>query len=155
MIKKEEKEIEEGDYVKMRTGAGSIGQVEAVDKNKAIVLMGQMRVTVPLRDLQHARAPLEVQKTKSIHTEISQTSKFENKIDIRGMRMEEALKVMEEFVDRALMANVNHLQVVHGKGNGVLRKAVRMKLEEYDAVLHINHPEEEQGGNGVTLVELR
>ena len=152
---KEEKEIEEGDYVKMRTGAGSIGQVEAVDKNKAIVLMGQMRVTVPLRDLQHARAPLEVQKTKSIHTEISQTSKFENKIDIRGMRMEEALKVMEEFVDRALMANVNHLQVVHGKGNGVLRKAVRMKLEEYDAVLHINHPEEEQGGNGVTLVELR
>jgi DNA mismatch repair protein MutS2 len=146
--------IKAGDFVKMRSG-GATGQVESIDKRKAVVLIGMMRMEVHTRDLQHAKAPLEVQSTKSVQTDtIDRAATFENKIDIRGMRMDESLAVLEDFVDRALISNASNLRIVHGKGNGILRKAVRMKLREYDSVMNVYHPAQEFGGDGVTLVEL-
>ena len=149
------KEIQVGDHVKLRTG-GATGTVESIDRNKAVVTMGQMHMTVKLRDLQHAKAPLEVQSSRSVHADtVAQTATFESKLDIRGMRYDEALKVVEDFVDQALISNTNNLQIVHGKGNGILRKAVKKKLREYNVTMDIWHPEQQQGGDGVTLVEIK
>lgn len=147
-------EIKVGDFVRMKTG-GSAGKVETITKNSAVVQMGLMRMTVNLRDLQHANEPLKV-TSKSVRMDtISQNSQFESKLDIRGMRMEEALKIVEDFVDRAFITSSSDLRIVHGKGNGTLRKAVLMKLREYDGIKSIRHPEPEQGGDGVTLVEIK
>lgn len=153
--KKNKKEaIKEGDFVRLVSG-GATGQVEEIKKGKAVVQMGIMRMTVKLVDLQHANAPLEIKSSRSVHTDtISQNANFESKIDIRGMRMEEALKVVEDFVDQALITSTNNLRILHGKGNGILRKAVKMKLKEYDTEMDIRHPDPEQGGDGVTLVEI-
>lgn len=146
--------IEVGNYVRLRSG-GATGLVEAVEKNTAIVQVGMLRMTVKLRDLEHAKAPLDVQSSRSVQMDtVANTATFESKIDIRGMRMEEAVKVVEDFVDQALMSSANHLRIVHGKGNGVLRNAVKAKLREYGAIKSVTHPEEEFGGDGVTLVEL-
>ncbi len=148
----EEQEIQVGDHVRLRTG-GATGTVESIDKGKAVVQMGLMRMTVKLRDLQHAKAPLEVQSSKSVQTDtVERSADFQSKIDIRGMRMEEALRIVEDFVDRALISSAGNLKIVHGKGNGVLRKAVRKKLREYDVKMNVRHPEPEQGGDGVTLI---
>ncbi|MEZ5044401.1 MAG: endonuclease MutS2 [Saprospiraceae bacterium] len=148
--------IKVGDFVKMRTG-GATGQVESVDKKKAVVWIGDLKMTIKLRDLQPANEPLEVRSTKSVQMDqIANTASFQSKIDIRGMRMEEALKIVEDFVDKALMANTNTLRIVHGKGNGVLRQVVRQKLREYQNVdMDIRHPEAELGGDGVTLIEIK
>lgn len=70
------------------------------------------------------------------------------------MRYQEALTMVQDFVDEAIIANVNNLKIVHGKGNGTLRKAVKSKLREYKEVNSIRHERDEAGGNGVTLVEL-
>lgn len=152
----EERPIQVGDFVKLKTG-GATGKVESVDKKKAIVWVGDLKMTIKLRDLQLAKEPLEIRSTKSVHTgQISNTSGFQNKIDIRGMRMEEAMKMVEDFVDRALIANSTNLRIVHGKGNGVLRKVVRQKLKEYYNVdMDIRHPEAELGGDGVTLIDIK
>ncbi|RMG81335.1 MAG: endonuclease MutS2 [Bacteroidetes bacterium] len=145
--------ISVGDYVRMKTG-GEIGRVEALHKNKAIVQIGMMNMTVPVHQLVHAREPLKVQ-SKSIQTDtIEKSAQFKDKIDIRGLRMEEALKVVEDFVDQALVSSANHLRIVHGKGNGTLRKLVKMKLKEYDAIARVYHPEPHLGGDGVTIVEF-
>ncbi len=150
----EKQEIEVGDHVRMRTG-GAVGTVEAIEKNKAVVQMGQMRMTIKLRDLQPANAPLEMQSNRSVQTDtVDQNSDFESRIDIRGMRMEEAMQVIENFVDQALISSVAHLKIIHGKGNGTLRQVVRKKLREYDVNMEISHPEAAQGGDGVTLVEI-
>lgn len=149
------KEIQVGDFVKLRSG-GATGTVESIDRNKAVVTMGQMRMTIKLRDLQHARAPLEVQSSKSVQSDtVAQAASFESKLDIRGMRYDEALKVVEDFVDQALISNTFNLQIVHGKGNGILRNAVRKKLREYNVNMDVWHPEQQQGGDGVTLVEIK
>lgn len=146
--------IKVGDFVRMKTG-GATGAVEAIDRNKAIVTIGQMRMTIKLADLQHANAPLDLNAGKSVNSDTSaNTATFSSKLDIRGMRYEEALKVVEDFVDQALMANVNSLRIVHGKGSGALREAVRKKLREYNITMDISHPAQELGGDGVTLVEM-
>ena len=151
---KKKEAIKAGDFVKMKTG-GATGTVESIEKNRAVVRMGDMRMTIKLRDLQHANAPLEVQSGKSVKAETStDTASFQPKLDIRGMRYEEALKVVEDFVDQALIANAAHLEIVHGKGSGALREAVRRKLREYNVPMDITHPPQERGGDGVTLVEM-
>ena len=146
-------EIKEGDYVKMRSG-GAIGRVEKINKKTAIVVMGSLRMDVKVRDLQPANEPLEV-KTRSITTDtIESTAKFESQIDLRGMMPSEAMKTLEEFVDNALVSSAMQLRIVHGKGSGVLRQVVKNKLKEYKNVTSMRHPEPQEGGDGVTLVEL-
>ena len=146
--------IQAGDFVKIRTG-GAAGQVESVEKKHAIVQMGFMRMKLPLQDLVHANEPLNVKTQKSINTEmIMSRARFEAKLDIRGMTIEEGMKSLDIFMDEALISNAVTLQIVHGKGTGALRKAVHKRLNEYAAVERIWHPEREGGGDGVSLVEL-
>ena len=153
--KKPQKAIKAGDFVKLKTG-GATGTVETIKKNgKVIVLMGLMKMTTNLRDLQLANEPLDIRKKKSVQTDVSSNAaKFESKLDLRGLFREEAIQRVEEFVDNAIMSNATHLRIVHGKGNGVLRKAVKQKLREYKAITKIGHPAHNDGGDGVTVVEL-
>lgn len=143
-----------GDYVKLRTG-GTTGQVESINKNKVVVLIGLMKMTTNIRDLQHANEPLEIQKNKGIRTDVVvEKATFESKMDLRGMSKEEALKLLENFIDKALMSNATQLRIVHGKGTGVLRDAVKMKLREYGDISNVYHPAPKDGGDGVTIVEM-
>ncbi len=149
-----EREIRVGDFVKLRTG-GASGKVESISKGKAVVLMGLMKMTAKLRDLVHANEPLDVRTRKSISTDVTQAqARFESKLDLRGLRREEALKVLETFVDKALMSNATNIRIVHGKGDGVLRQAVRLKLREYKDISTIQFAEPHDGGDGVTLADI-
>ncbi len=146
--------IKVGDFVKLRTG-GATGKVESINKNKVVVLMGLMKMTTKLRDLQLASEPLDIRNTKGVRTDVvKDTATFESKMDLRGLSKEEALKLLENFVDKALMSNATQLRIVHGKGTGVLRDAVKRKLREYRDLGKVYHPEATDGGDGVTVVEI-
>ncbi|HFA49357.1 MAG TPA: endonuclease MutS2 [Bacteroidetes bacterium] len=147
-------EIAVGDFVKMRAGEAT-GTVESITKKKAIIQVGQIRMTVKLRDLVHAREPLDVNATTSIKTDtFSQNATFDPKLDIRGMTMTDAHQIVQDFLDRALLTSSNSLRIVHGKGSGVLRNVVREKLREYQEVKNMYHPAQKDGGDGVTIVEF-
>lgn len=151
---KKSKPIQVGDFVKLRSG-GATGKVESITKGKAIVMMGIMKMTVKVQELAHANEPLDIKSKKGIQTNtLASSAKFESKLDLRGLRRDEALKILENFVDKALMTSANSLRIIHGKGNGILRQAVIKKLKEYDDVQNIYHPQRENGGDGVTLVDL-
>ncbi len=148
------KAIEVGDFVKLRTG-GASGKVESINKGKAVVLMGLMKMTTKVRDLIPANEPLDIRTGKGVSTDVTTSSaKFESKIDLRGLSREEALKTLEIFMDKAIMTSATNIRIVHGKGNGVLRNAVKSKLREYKAISSIRHPEQKEGGDGVTIVDL-
>ncbi len=145
--------VEVGDFVRMRQG-GTTGTVESIDKQKAIVTVGQLRMTVNIRDLEQAREPLEVRSQTSVqHDTVSQNAAFGDQLDIRGLKPEEAIPILQDFLDRALLSSANHLRIVHGKGTGTLRNLVRTKLREYRHFKKSWHPASEEGGEGVTLVE--
>ena len=150
----EKKPIAVGDFVKLRTG-GASGKVDSIAKGKAVVLMGLMKMTANVSDLLHANEPIDIRSKKSVQTDIiGSSAKFESKVDLRGLRKDEAVKILEDFVDKALISSVNTIQIVHGKGDGILRKAVKKVLKEYKGVMDIRHPEASSGGDGVTIVEF-
>jgi DNA mismatch repair protein MutS2 len=154
-VTRKEKPLKAGDFVRLING-GASGRIESIKKDKAIVLVGEMRMTIQVRDLQPlTNEPLEIQSGKSIRTDtVLPGSGFQSRLDIRGVRMEEALKIVEDFIDQAILANTAQLRIIHGKGNGILRKAVKMKLKEYNLPMQISHPEPELGGDGVTLISF-
>ena len=143
----------EGDYVKLRTG-GAAGTIESIDKKRAIVIVGDLRLTANLRDLEHADSPMNLRRERSVSSDIQGVAAFSNKLDVRGMRYEEVLNTTQAFVDQALMANASQLRIVHGKGSGALKRAVRQKLQEYNHDFQLSTPPREQGGEGVTIVDL-
>ena len=109
------KKIEVGDFVKLRSGGGA-GKVESIDKGKVIVQMGLMKMTTRLQDLVPANEPLPINSKKSINTNVKVEAQFESKVDVRGLTKEEALIVLENFIDKAMISNANVLRIVHGKG---------------------------------------
>lgn len=148
------KEITEGSHVRFRE-SGSIGIVRKIQRKEALVEIGSFQMKVPLVQLIPMDNPLEIRSEKAIKTDIIQKqSMFEPKLDIRGMRYEDALETIQNFMDEAMMANAREVWIIHGRGTGALRKAVQGKLKEYPNIKEIRHPEYNQGGDGATIVEF-
>lgn len=147
------KEISVGSYVKMRDGV-SIGIVKEIKRKEAVVEIGKITVNAPLRHLQAIPTPITTKDRPSIRTEnVQRVAFFEPRLDIRGMHYEEAIKTLQEFMDKALLANsLQELRIIHGKGSGILRRAVHDKLRQFPSIQRVYHPAENEGGDGVTLV---
>lgn len=148
------KHLKVGDYAKMKTG-GETGRITAIMNKKAEIEIGQILLTVRLSDLIPTDKPITKLSGVKIMTSIEPGSKFESKIDIRGYSMTDAMEALHEFLDNAILANASFLMILHGKGNGVLRKLVRNIAREYSDVKEISHPSEENGGNGITHLTLK
>jgi DNA mismatch repair protein MutS2 len=69
--------------------------------------------------------------------------------------VDEATAEVEKFVDRAFLAGISHIRVVHGSGMGILRRALRDYLKHHPAVVSVTEPPHNQGGGGATEVELK
>jgi DNA mismatch repair protein MutS2 len=86
---------------------------------------------------------------------MDKTIQFNSKLDLRGKRAEEALIETEKYIDDALLLNVKELRILHGKGNGILRKLIRKQLSENANVEKFFDEKIEFGGDGITVVELK
>ncbi|MBM2817177.1 MAG: mutS2 [Ignavibacteria bacterium] len=76
------------------------------------------------------------------------------KLDVRGMRAEETLKLLDDFISQGLMSNLQFLTCVHGKGTGALRKAVHEFLQKHPSIVSFRVGDIHEGGDGVTIIEL-
>ena len=79
---------------------------------------------------------------------------FKPEIDIRGVRGEEAINQVRDFLDNALMVQHRSLRILHGKGNGILRQLVREYLSGMNTVKSYRDENIDLGGTGVTVVEM-
>lgn len=147
-------EIKAGTLVKMRTGSAT-GRVETISGNEAIVVMGALRLHVKLRDLTAVEEKMTPQLPLSHNNNaITRSAYFDPKIDVRGLDMIEAERILQDFMDQAIVSSANSIRIVHGKGNGTLRKVVSRKLKEYKGIKKVYHPENNEGGDGVTMIEF-
>ncbi len=146
------KPIKVGDTVRMKIG-GLTGTIDRIYKGKATVLVGNMRLDAHLDELEHSRAQIDLNPTRSVQSHL-QGINAHHRLDIRGLRRSQALRRIEQFIDQALVANLKTVEIIHGKGNGTLKQTVSDKLKEYSQTFTAYHPEASQGGDGVTLIEL-
>jgi DNA mismatch repair protein MutS2 len=76
-------------------------------------------------------------------------------LNLIGLRADEASERLQRFLDRALLQEATQVRIVHGAGFGVLRKAVAEELRQHPAVAAFHHPPQNQGGQGVTIADLK
>jgi DNA mismatch repair protein MutS2 len=78
-----------------------------------------------------------------------------SEINLIGRTVDEATSEVEKFLDRAYLAGLPRIRIVHGTGMGILRRALRTMLERHPHVASISEPGQAEGGAGATVVELR
>ena len=81
------------------------------------------------------------------------TSTFKQ-IDVRGMRVAEAVETVQDFVDEAIMLGFSEIRILHGKGTGALKEEIRSYLRTVPLVRSAKDEHEEMGGAGITVVKL-
>ncbi len=142
-------EFKVGDVVSLK-GSGAVGEVESVlDPDHYLVSMGGLRARVGRSDLLPAQKTKQTQKTFDMPV-----SEFKREIDLRGMYGDEALAAIDKFLDEALLAGLHRVDIIHGKGTGALRKKIAEFLKKTSSVKSFRLGEWNEGGSGVTVVEL-
>lgn len=143
--------LEEGDTVLVKT-LGTTGTVVALAKKDAEVAIGRMKTRVPLTDLElREREPEEVEEG-GVLVNASNTPSME--LDLRGKRVEEGLAMLENYLDSAYLSNLPWARIIHGKGTGRMKVAVRQALQKNQHVLSFEEGKDGEGGAGVTVVKF-
>jgi DNA mismatch repair protein MutS2 len=129
-------------------------------RNQVEVLSGAMRMRVDVNKLRLIEKKKEKkQKTASMSRSGSMESRLtasaDNRCDLRGMTVDEALLTLDSFLDSMLMANMGEFTVIHGKGTGALRAAVQSHLKNNKFVKSFRLGVYGEGENGVTIVTLK
>jgi len=149
-------EVVVGDWVKL-VDSDTSGQVIEILKDSYVIAIGELRTVAKKKRVQKvskSSVPKEVRRSTS-GTSTSDLSNFNPEIDVRGMRTEDALSAIERLFDRALMMGFGSLKIIHGKGDGILRKMIRQYLKKYDQVERLEDEHADRGGDGITYVYLR
>jgi DNA mismatch repair protein MutS2 len=151
-----------GDYVKL-IGHEGTGVVEEIKNKSALVIINSMKLWWPLDELGIAgkgEYESSVRKmSKSDHRSIfngldEKSANFKPLIDVRGKRAEEVHGLISAWLDDAILLRVHELRILHGKGNGVLRSVIRELLSRTREVRSFRDEILEQGGHGITVVEI-
>lgn len=154
--------IEVGDYVQLKD-QGAIGEVLSIQGKDASVAMGDLKSHIKLKRLTRLSRK-EKRKLESDFVSrplmqgmnmLDKRSNFSSNLDIRGVRGEASLSVIEGFIDDATMLNAAEVRIIHGKGDGILREMTREKLKRMNAVRSFQDEHVERGGAGVTVVNLK
>lgn len=134
---------------------GSTGQVLEVRGDELVVQLGLIKVNVRRRDVRLK----EPEKTKVSSAGSSfaaaPVSTFERELNLRGKHVEEAIEELRMYVREAHALKESPLRIVHGKGQGVLRRLIRDYLKTERIVESFHDAEPNLGGHGVTIIHLR
>ena len=135
-------------------GVAEPGTLLAIDdRGIADVAAGALRLRVPAAQLRPAP-----ERDEAIHSERpvvrGSAPSVPLQLDIRGARAEEALAVLDRYLNDAAVAGVERLRIVHGKGTGALRTAIRAALAEHPLVRSQESAGPAEGGDGATIVRL-
>ena len=155
--------LKQGDFVTLRSMANREARVNRVLDDKNIeVVMGQLKMRVARTDISSmtplvVTSPAEAARRRGGIT-VSQSTDpdtLSTEINVIGRTADEAQEEVERFVDRAFLAGLPRVRVVHGTGMGVLRRTLRDYLRKHPHVTGVTEPPHNEGGQGATLVELR
>lgn len=129
--------------------------LETPSKGKTLVEVDGKRMRIPVEWLGQAPGsrPTSPQSTVVVTTQERQSSTYS--LDLRGSRAEAAIEELGRFIDQAVLQNLTVMQIIHGKGTGVIKKVVHEVLDKHPAVKKKRLGGLDEGGAGITFVELK
>jgi DNA mismatch repair protein MutS2 len=134
---------------------GTEGILETLSEREAEVRVGQLRVRAAVEDLAPPRSPgSAVQPVETARPRALPSVSSSMEIDLRGLPVDEALTVLEQRLDSAFLAGMPFVRIIHGKGTGRLRQAIRRELRDNPYAAGYEPGKDSEGGEGVTVVKL-
>jgi DNA mismatch repair protein MutS2 len=155
------KHVSEGDTVKLKSVGRAAVVVRQVDDNHFEVAIGAMKMKIARDDIADVLArssdsPVKTARARGISISLeSENQSMPSEINVIGRTVDDATREVEKFVDRAFLAGLPRVRVVHGSGMGILRKALRQYLQKHPHVESVAEPPQNEGGGGATVIELR
>jgi DNA mismatch repair protein MutS2 len=131
---------------RVRSLDGSLAELEAQGKR----LQVEVNALAVLEDADRL-GPAKVE----VAVQLGSTDEVGSELNVIGCRVDEAVARVEKFLDGALLAERRTVRVIHGQGTGQLRRAIAELLDGHVLVDRVATPPPEEGGRGVTVVELR
>ncbi len=155
------KHVSEGDTVKLKSMGRSAVVARRIDDNHFEVEVGSMKMKVARDDIAEvlaraAESPVKAARARGVSISLgNENESVPLEINVIGHNVDDATREVEKFVDRAFLAGLPRVRVVHGSGMGILRKALRQYLQKHPHVESVVEPPQNEGGGGATVVELR
>ena len=150
----------EGDFVKLKSVGRSAKITRQLDNKHFEVEMGSMKMRVPREDIAEvvsraSDSPVRAARAKGVSVVLESDASVPSEINVIGQTVDDATREVEKFVDRAFLAGLPRVRIVHGSGMGILRKALRQYLQKHPHVESVAEPPQQEGGGGATVAELR
>jgi DNA mismatch repair protein MutS2 len=155
------KHVSEGDTVKLKSVGRPARVTRRLDDKHFEVEIGVMKMKIAREDIAEvlSRAgdsPVQAARARGISVSLeNEKQSAPSEINVIGYNVDDATREVEKFVDRAFLAGLPRVRVVHGSGMGILRKALRQYLQKHPHVESVSEPPQNEGGGGATVVELR
>ncbi|HUK47279.1 MAG TPA: Smr/MutS family protein, partial [Terriglobales bacterium] len=150
----------EGDLVKLKSVGRNARVARRIDDKHFEVEVGAMKMRVPREDIadvvsRAAENPVNAARAKGVTVELERDENVPSEINVIGHTVDDATNEVEKFLDRAFLAGLPRVRIVHGSGMGILRKALRQFLQQHPHVESVAEPPQNEGGAGATVAELR
>lgn len=149
-----DEELVVGDYVYIKPYEKN-GTITKIKKDKYTVQMGQFSMDFAKSDLTKAAKPKEKVVKQSRLSGYNPASHASLSLDLRGKRYEEVKDLMDQYLDQAILGNLETVTIIHGFGTGVIRNAVQDYLKKCPYVKSYRYGGEGEGLNGATVVKLK
>ena len=155
------KHVSEGDTVKLKSVGKPARVSRRLDDNHFEVEVGVMKMRIHREDIAEvitraSDSPVKAARAHGISVSLNKENEnVPSEINVIGRTVDEATQEVEKFVDRAFLAGLPRVRVVHGSGMGILRKALRQFLQKHPHVESVAEPPQNEGGGGATVAELK
>ena len=138
---------------------GQEGTVVAQKGNRVDVKMGSLKMSFQRDELDVLSRPKKKKPPQPTTTgemrPAADTANFKVTLDLRGQTVDEACLEVDRFIDRACLAKVERVELLHGKGTGALRQGIQQHLKRHRQVIDFRDGDPYEGGWGVTVVSVR
>ena len=128
------------------------------DKKQALVVSGAIKMWTDFDNLRlkkHGGDSVEFKKTRRVSGLVSRGQRsVSGEVDLRGMASDEAILELDKYIDNAVLSGISTVTIIHGKGTGVLRKAVQAHLKAHKNIKSFRTGSFGEGENGVTIAEI-
>jgi DNA mismatch repair protein MutS2 len=153
--------VAEGDTVRLRTLGKTALVQRQIDDKTFEVTVGSMKMRVARDEIAevvssgHQQTPIESARRRGITVQVAEPEMGSSEINVIGKTADEARDDVEKFLDRAFLAGLPRIRIIHGTGMGVLRRTLRAWLQGHPQVASVTEPGQNEGGAGATVVEFR
>lgn len=146
--------IEVGDWVQLNNSE-TTGQVLEINRDNLVVALGDLRSVLKknrVYKISNKQAKKAIQNNSYTGSISEAIGNFTAELDLRGMRGDNALHEVEKYLDKSIMLGFPFIKLIHGKGDGILRKLIREYLKKYSQVNRVEDEHADRGGDGITYV---